>query len=112
MHSDWSVLLLLFPRPPLSTLFPYSTLFRSTRADLERGSGTREAVRGAMGALARERVLTLVRRWPHGREADRKSTRQNSSHGYISYAVFRCNRQHHITPDEPPRPTLYTYSYL
>jgi hypothetical protein len=41
-----------------------------TRADLARGSGTHEAVRGAMGALARERVLTLVRRWPHGREAD------------------------------------------
>src|SRR5687768_14023028 len=83
MHSDWSVLLLLFPRPPLSTLFPYSTLFRSTRADLERGSGTREAVQGAMGALGRERVLTLVRRWPHGREADL---------GYANRAVFTGGR--------------------
>ena len=41
-----------------------------TRAELYRGSGTREAVQRAMGALDRERVLTLVRRWPHGREAD------------------------------------------
>ena len=41
-----------------------------TRAELYRGSGTREAVQRAMGVLDRERVLTLVRRWPHGREAD------------------------------------------
>jgi hypothetical protein len=41
-----------------------------TRTELVRGSGTREAVRRAMGAGERDRVLTLVRRWPHGREAD------------------------------------------
>ena len=41
-----------------------------TRDELYRGSGTREAVQRAMGPLGRDRVLTLVRRWPHGREAD------------------------------------------
>src|SRR2546430_4975966 len=63
-------------RPPRSTLFPYTTLFRSP----ERPAGTRErvwpelaAVRGATSARAR---------------TDRKSTRLNSSHSQISYAVF------------------------
>ena len=41
-----------------------------TRDELYRGSGTREAVQRAMGVLGHDRVLTLVRRWPHGREAD------------------------------------------
>jgi hypothetical protein len=41
-----------------------------TRSELIRGSGTREAVLRAMGTGERDRVLTLVRRWPHGREAD------------------------------------------
>src|ERR1041385_7368418 len=56
-------------RPPRSTLFPYTTLFRSQHACGASGEG---AERG------------------HGarRDLDRKSTRLNSSHGYISYAVF------------------------
>jgi len=41
-----------------------------TRSELLRGSGTREAVQRAMGAGERDRVLTLARRWPHGREGD------------------------------------------
>src|SRR2546426_5677166 len=60
-------------RPPRSTLFPYTTLFRS---------------RGGEGAEPRD-----ARRVPHapharGRRRDRKSTRLNSSHLVISYAVF------------------------
>src|SRR2546422_8472325 len=77
-------------RPPRSTLFPYTTLFRSLAgrarvvlAGGDRGHGAR--VLATLGAgrrpLARARVGDLVRR-------DRKSTRLNSSHGYISYAVF------------------------
>src|SRR2546422_11603563 len=67
---------LMIRRPPRSTLFPYTTLFRSrTRYVLERGAFGVWIV-GEAGAL-------LVR--PGG---DRKSTRLNSSHGYISYAVF------------------------
>ena len=54
-----------------------------TRDELYRGSGTREAVQGVMGAFAGEPVLTLVRRWPHGREADL---------GYANRAVFTGGR--------------------
>src|SRR2546422_6791144 len=57
-------------RPPRSTLFPYTTLFRSHRP----------ARRAALGGAA------CRARCP--RAQDRKSTRLNSSHGYISYAVF------------------------
>src|SRR5687768_17915010 len=88
-------------RPPRSTLFPYTTLFRS---------GSREGE----GSLAdQERDLWLVGdsrdlgqphlfRQPQGRIQrlqDRKSTRLNSSHGYISYAVFclKKKKNNHIT---------------
>src|SRR2546422_2058900 len=78
-------------RPPRSTLFPYTTLFRS------RGAGPRpvrpllRAARG-QGSPASEGIAAAVpvRAEPpqlHGHR-DRKSTRLNSSHGYISYAVF------------------------
>src|SRR2546430_13021511 len=61
-------------RPPRSTLFPYTTLFRSLRGGAHRGQ-----VHGAG-----DRAL---RRLP-GQRLDRKSTRLNSSHSQISYAVF------------------------
>src|SRR5204862_2851466 len=61
-------------RPPRSTLFPYTTLFRSPRARLLRPAG------------ARHPAAEAVRLQPQG--ADRKSTRLNSSHVEISYAVF------------------------
>src|SRR2546430_12389781 len=60
-------------RPPRSTLFPYTTLFRS--ADRERGRGDVPAAGGKSGNRDRYRQ-------------DRKSTRLNSSHSQISYAVF------------------------
>src|SRR2546429_1117904 len=60
-------------RPPRSTLFPYTTLFRSR----QRPSGGGEP--GRSGEAARR---------PRCSGVDRKSTRLNSSHGYISYAVF------------------------
>src|SRR2546429_3553645 len=67
-------------RPPRSTLFPYTTLFRSVR--IERGQ------RGVDQRGPQDRRPTG--RWRGGRLPlpDRKSTRLNSSHGYISYAVF------------------------
>src|SRR2546422_4057646 len=67
-------------RPPRSTLFPYTTLFRSLRR-AEQLQG--DARRGALQQLATD----LQRDVPAAAE-DRKSTRLNSSHGYISYAVF------------------------
>src|SRR5687768_18048284 len=82
-------------RPPRSTLFPYTTLFRSHRSKRteldERDSGpVQRAVPGAARPARRTRPRRADRadgRRPRG-ERDRKSTRLNSSHGYISYAVF------------------------
>src|SRR2546422_8332557 len=71
-------------RPPRSTLFPYTTLFRS----LPRYR-VHDVARAGLGAarLALELARALARAQRRvGR--DRKSTRLNSSHGYISYAVF------------------------
>src|SRR2546422_5395533 len=73
-------------RPPRSTLFPYTTLFRSHR---------RRFVVLTRNHLLVIRVRSLDQPREHQRAAgaepdviDRKSTRLNSSHGYISYAVF------------------------
>src|SRR2546429_5887058 len=65
-------------RPPRSPLFPYTTLFRSP-ADRSRRRSDRQ-VTAAATAIDRRDVSRLP--------GDRKSTRLNSSHGYISYAVF------------------------
>src|SRR5256885_5652862 len=80
-------------RPPRSTLFPYTTLFRSR---LDRHGGVHDADRGHVedrGPALELRIKQLVPvlDWPlHdiGPDADRKSTRLNSSHLVISYAVF------------------------
>src|SRR2546429_6674203 len=74
-------------RPPRSTLFPYTTLFRSgarpADADLPRSHYRAPPPPHVRLALHDRR---LGGRAPRGE--DRKSTRLNSSHGYISYAVF------------------------
>src|SRR2546422_11243902 len=76
---------LMIRRPPRSTLFPYTTLFRS--------------LTGLNGALNfngfRDGGLTLTVPEPVEVEGDRKSTRLNSSHGYISYAVFCLKKKNH-----------------
>src|SRR2546422_3298260 len=76
-------------RPPRSTLFPYTTLFRSRHVfggQSHRELHGEERLHGGHG-IVRGDVLELPR--VDRREAqDRKSTRLNSSHGYISYAVF------------------------
>src|SRR2546429_6332471 len=71
-------------RPPRSTLFPYTTLFRS------RGVEDGAAYRAGLNNTTTARDLgVLLEAIATGRAArDRKSTRLNSSHGYISYAVF------------------------
>src|SRR3712207_7262727 len=86
-------------RPPRSTLFPYTTLFRSlehrgscTRVPRDRETARSRRQRGdshgeaAGGDRGRARWLALHDQ-PHG-PGDRKSTRLNSSHANISYAVF------------------------
>src|SRR5687768_18218240 len=72
---------LMIRQPPRSTLFPYTTLFRSRRRERDRhvlcvdDTVVRHGLRVADALARNDRI-------------DRKSTRLNSSHGYISYAVF------------------------
>src|SRR5256885_9823404 len=97
---------LMIRRPPRSTLFPYTTLFRSCRRGCEQGDG--------------QHVLDPERVWLLG---DRKSTRLNSSHLVISYAVFclkkkkqqltcRCHPTSHVSAliRSPRRRSLTTAS--
>src|SRR2546422_6732798 len=72
-------------RPPRSTLFPYTTLFRSGRPFYRWTLLGQVAFYAA--ALAGRRLGHARRKIPFV-AVDRKSTRLNSSHGYISYAVF------------------------
>src|SRR3989449_1377981 len=92
-------------RPPRSTLFPYTTLFRST---VDIGAETRTIVAGiatryAPESLVGKTIVVVANLKPaklrgvvsqgmllaaSDATGDRKSTRLNSSHGYISYAVF------------------------
>src|SRR2546429_7011363 len=83
-------------RPPRSTLFPYTTLFRSILGGhglVDDGHGRRNVaivlrkVPAFQKRDAHRGKIVEVHRVYDGRE-DRKSTRLNSSHGYISYAVF------------------------
>src|SRR2546422_8419591 len=86
---------LMIRRPPRSTLFPYTTLFRSVVA-------ISEAVRSTLLAAGFPAgIVTVVHSGIDPAEvrraaADRKSTRLNSSHGYISYAVFCLKKKKHI----------------
>src|SRR5258705_2821708 len=78
---------LMIRRPPRSTLFPYTTLFRSAQAvrrgaQARRGRCAAQRGRGKVGRCGRPR-----------RRGDRKSTRLNSSHLGISYAVFCLKKQ-------------------
>src|SRR2546429_7071329 len=82
---------LMIRRPPRSTLFPYTTLFRSLFMG-GRLAGTSPSLvvircTGLQAPRLYHRSRRLRRRIPRIKR-DRKSTRLNSSHGYISYAVF------------------------
>src|SRR2546422_8413030 len=70
-------------RPPRSTLFPYTTLFRSVSLS----SGDHDDDRNETETAIRLTNAARAER-PEHNDTDRKSTRLNSSHGYISYAVF------------------------
>src|SRR5687768_17692619 len=78
LHIVFFFFYLMIRRPPRSTLFPYTTLFRSAvllvvQSGCKRGKLTKPATTALRGCSG---------------YTDRKSTRLNSSHGYISYAVF------------------------
>src|SRR2546429_6847201 len=89
-------------RPPRSTLFPYTTLFRSL-----------------WGLPEDQREVTILHVWGEltiaqiAEVLDRKSTRLNSSHGYISYAVFCLKKKkkhpssHPASTPTPPAPCTH-----
>src|SRR2546429_5323874 len=73
-------------RPPRSTLFPYTTLFRSEKKQRQAANDWWLIAQPDHAALAGDLAANLNS--PLFPPLDRKSTRLNSSHGYISYAVF------------------------
>src|SRR3712207_7291445 len=99
-------------RPPRSTLFPYTTLFRSEALDAEkirRASGTATKQAARLGArtvatilqhaeMVADRVSTSAASRAVAEGADRKSTRLNSSHANISYAVFCLKKKKTLLP--------------
>src|SRR3712207_7363128 len=95
MHSYSSLCFLMIRRPPRSTLFPYTTLFRSVEhpeVALAQPLVERHLETGVLGRDARGVGCAPVGRAQDDRGllvvGDRKSTRLNSSHANISYAVF------------------------
>src|SRR2546422_3534130 len=80
-------------RPPRSTLFPYTTLFRSIQVPAIFGVGM------GLDIPAGEKAYTIKDSFttPVDVEGDRKSTRLNSSHGYISYAVFCLKKKKNLS---------------
>src|SRR2546422_1627723 len=96
-------------RPPRSTLFPYTTLFRSPRLNKREGRAF------MLNDMPENQTAQLNERTSHNEmsqgqdtprlpayaeaDSDRKSTRLNSSHGYISYAVFCLKKKKATTCD-------------
>src|SRR2546429_4126446 len=112
-------------RPPRSTLFPYTTLFRSSGAQgfsiSEVGLHGQAAPIGRLDCGERSIVVSVAQaciqantggQLPTPAARDRKSTRLNSSHGYISYAVFCLKKKKHISCISGNSFFLYEHSRL
>src|SRR3712207_7484414 len=103
------VFILMIRRPPRSTLFPYTTLFRSSgllgALPVNLGVMDFAFMGGSMGSVVGEKIArlgqrSLERKYPLiiiSASGDRKSTRLNSSHANISYAVFCLKKNTHRT---------------
>src|SRR3712207_7918894 len=85
VHYLCSCFFLMIRRPPRSTLFPYTTLFRSA---LPRAPGLRGGARAVLLRAGPRRAAAAREAQDERLPGDRKSTRLNSSHANISYAVF------------------------
>src|SRR2546429_2800594 len=84
-------------RPPRSTLFPYTTLFRSVLISKPPAAAVAKLVLDRVARSPKPFTICFL-----GAQEDRKSTRLNSSHGYISYAVFCLQKtkgfyNHHVS---------------
>src|SRR5688572_31992834 len=88
--------------PPRSTLFPYTTLFRSLRRGSAEGIGAMHVDRPAAVAMLGSELVAEHRDggWTVYVHRDRKSTRLNSSHSQISYAVFCLKKKKKNQNDE------------
>src|SRR3989449_7058740 len=84
-------------RPPRSTLFPYTTLFRSAEDVLQ------ETFLQVVRSIKQYRGEGHLWGWIRQIATDRKSTRLNSSHGYISYAVFCLKKKKQMLKSTPQR---------
>src|SRR5689334_23923783 len=92
--------LLTVQSPPISTLFPYTTLFRSAQPVVAQPRG--RAVGGGSHHAAARRASDDL----NGEMVDRKSTRLNSSHSSISYAVFCLKKKKIINSANPAETDL------
>src|SRR3712207_6940750 len=94
----YAIFFLMIRRPPRSTLFPYTTLFRSgANAAREREPRVSDTEQDVPLAEQGEIGATFLR------GVDRKSTRLNSSHANISYAVFCLKKKQMISQPESAR---------
>src|SRR5256884_4000630 len=97
-------------RPPRSTLFPYTTLFRSHQGFLKFEQSNRfDALEG------KQIPVTIIYARDPLSIGDRKSTRLNSSHGYISYAVFclkKKKKTKHKKMISSPNPRQLNYNLV
>src|SRR2546430_9909208 len=97
-------------RPPRSTLFPYTTLFRSLSSVLPEAAYHEWA-----GSLQEQKIFLEIPDTAggpaQGAHQDRKSTRLNSSHSQISYAVF-CLKKKKTTQNYYTRVHIYSHSSL
>src|SRR3712207_7633513 len=85
-------------RPPRSTLFPYTTLFRSVDAGVEDRADVFGVEDGRVAGVGAPAGRSHVRHLRGRQVGDRKSTRLNSSHANISYAVFCLKKKKYISP--------------
>src|SRR2546428_8466245 len=97
-------------RPPRSTLFPYTTLFRSSLVSITPFEN------GSKWVTTERYEITLAHAdWSYAL-TDRKSTRLNSSHDQISYAVFclkkKNNQSTSISPQPVSRPSSFTVTHF
>src|SRR5439155_25383112 len=105
MPALFFLFFLLIRRPPRSTLFPYTTLFRSAERDTVRARQLRAAARCCDRGFFAPAGMPVSEGARHERRKDRKSTRLNSSHVAISYAVFCLKKK------KPSKGTISCFLY-
>src|SRR3712207_8208831 len=99
-------------RPPRSTLFPYTTLFRSSEAVTVLRDGRHVATLPREQATPKQVTHLMVGREIERTHVDRKSTRLNSSHANISYAVFCLKKKTRHLPHSHHLPYVRGLPYL